>query len=455
MKDLVFSISFKNHTFNIRTTPRSTLCYYHNEGKYTTSLVFGSKTYAYVEHKNVRFSGTVTKQNIWSVSLDYHPVFGKRFNSYYFISNESAQNKEKTNATCNITTEYPDKILWLYNQLIETLHKHYLCIEDKETFKHQLCEVLFESYMDDEIEDLDTIVEYENWNDVEPDEEPIIEKTSIKNILIEECQNYFICFRQAEIDSKNKNAIITLENIINEVPSLFHIPYELLQKEFCRFLDKNYADLIKPNIWYIQEEMLMDIGREIYKSCQYALFINNVEEKIDKILLSMHIEYIDKDELYSYFKSKYSKDSLPSDEAFELNVIEVVNEHVTYNQTYRKFVSLFNNNHIKIEWNDEKLCLFQKYDKEGQIADPQNFAEYEVYKYVIPFYRKNFLYKNSNRYKPVIEKLPVFISYASTVLDILFKHKIITINGDVVVYNNNGNIELACKEIKALEGNFS
>lgn len=450
MKDLVFSISLRNHIFNIRTTPQSTLCYYHNDGKYSTSLIFASKTYASVEYKNVSFRGAVTKRNIWSVDIDYRPILKKRFNSFYFTSNESVQNREESEAICKVLPKYPDKILWLYNQLIEFLHEYYLCIEDKGTFKDQLCEILLERYLDDEIEDLDRIVEYENWIDVESDEDPIIEKTNLKNILIEECQDFFICFRQAEIDDKNKTAIITLENVINEKPCLSEIPYELLQEEFYAFLKENYADLIKPDIWYYQEEVLMNIGDEIYASCQYVLFINTLEEKINKILSSMLVEDIDKDELYSYFKSHYNKDSLPSDKEFERNVREFVNEHVRFNHIYEKFVSLFNTNRIKIEWNDEKLGLFQKYDEEGQIPDTQNLAEYEAYKYVIPFYRKHFLRKNSNRYKPVIEQLPTFASYGATVLDILFKHKIITNNEDTVAYNNDGNIELAYKEITAM-----
>ena len=159
---------------------------------------------------------------------------------------------------------------------------------------------------------------------------------------------------------------------------------------------------------------------------------------------------IEKDELYSYFKLYYYKDCLPSDEEFESSVRAFVNENVKFNQNYRKFVALFNTDHIKIEWNDEKLRLFQKYDEAGQIADPQNLAEYEAYKFVIPFYRKHFFRKNSNRYKPVIEQLPAFTAYGSTVLDILFKHQVITCNGDVVVYNDDGDIELACKEIMAI-----
>ena len=167
----------------------------------------------------------------------------------------------------------------------------------------------------------------------------------------------------------------------------------------------------------------------------------------------MVVEDIDKDELYSYFKSHYDKGALPSDEEFVLSVTAFVNDYVTFNKIYKKFVAFFNTDHIKVEWNDENLCLFQKCDEEGLPANPQNLAEYEVYKYVVPFYRKNFFRKNSNRYRPVIEQLPAFIAYGSTVLDILFKHKAIICNGDIVVYNKDGDVELACKEIMALSEN--
>lgn len=453
MKDLVFSISFRNHTFNIRTTPRSTLCYYQNEGKYTTSLTFASNTYATVEYKNIRFSGTVTKKNKWSVQLNYQPILKKRYNSYYYISEESVQRIEGNEVSSDVPTEQPEKILWLYNQLIEFLSELYLCIEDKETFKDQLCEYLAENYPDDEIEDLDSIVEYENWNDVEDDEDPIIEKISLKNKLIDECQDFFICFRQAETDNKNKKAIITLENILKETPGLSLIPHELLEKEFSRILDENYAELLKPDIWYSLEDILMELGEKIFNSCQYKLFVSTIEEKIDRILSAMGIGDIEKDELYLHFKSKYSEDELPSDEEFEWDVKSYVDEYMAFNQIYGKYFALFNTDHIKIEWNDEILCLFQKYDDEGIVTDPQNLSEYEVYKYVMPFYRKHFLRKNSNRYKPVIEQLPEFTMYGSTVLDILFKHNVIACNGDTVDYNKDGNIALACEEIMAISEN--
>ena len=83
MKDLVFSISFKNHTFSIRVTPQSTLCFYSDEGKYNTSLIFASNTYASVEYKNVGFRGAVTKRDNWHVSVNYRTVVKKHYCNYY------------------------------------------------------------------------------------------------------------------------------------------------------------------------------------------------------------------------------------------------------------------------------------------------------------------------------------------------------------------------------------
>ena len=454
MKDLVFSITFKNHTFNIRTTPQSTLCSYESKDKYTTSLIFASNTYAFVEYKNVCLIGTVTKRDNWRININYRTVVNKRYHNCYFQSEKSLQTKTERISICDGTVEYPDNILLLYNYLIEFLQETYLCIEDKENVKAQLLEILLDLYSDDEIEDLDSIVEYENWDGVGPDEEPIIEKRRLKDILIADCQDFFFCFRQAEIDNKNKKTVLTLENVINVDTSLVQFPYELLQKEFCLFLSKNYTDLIKPTIWYVQKEVLLDIAEELSKSCQYTLFIDTVEKKIDDLLSVMVVNDIDKSELYSYFKLHYDKDYLPSDAEFELAVRKYINEQMTFNQSYKKFVSLFNSNHIKIEWDDNKLCLFQKYDKGEQLVDPQNLAEYEAYKHVIPFYRKHFLRKNSNQYRPIIRQLPSFSLYGTAVLDILFKHNVIINNGDTIVYNNNGNFEMARKEIYVLESNF-
>ena len=50
MKNLVFSITLNNHTFNVRTNHMTTLCSYDIKDKYTTSLVFATNTYAYVNY---------------------------------------------------------------------------------------------------------------------------------------------------------------------------------------------------------------------------------------------------------------------------------------------------------------------------------------------------------------------------------------------------------------------
>ena len=318
MKDLIFTISYRDHTFTIRTRPRSTLCYYDIEGKYTTSLIFATNTYASVDHKNVHFCGRATKQDIWRVDIGFRSVLWKRYDRIYYLSSKATQSKEENAEISNDPSEFPDKILRIYDQLIEFLQEYYLCIEDKETFKKQLCESLVERYSYDEIGDLDRIVEYENWDDVGPDDDPIIENISLKEYLIKEHQENFIRFRQAEIDNKSKEDIITLDNVIQETPSLLEYPYESLKNEFCKFWYKNIAESIKPDIWYSQEDVLIDIGEELSECCEYALFIDTVEERIDMILSSLGIENIDKDGLYSELKSYYAKDSLPSEEEFVL-----------------------------------------------------------------------------------------------------------------------------------------
>ncbi|MBR4951065.1 MAG: hypothetical protein IKZ23_03835, partial [Clostridia bacterium] len=96
----------------------------------------------------------------------------------------------------------------------------------------------------------------------------------------------------------------------------------------------------------------------------------------------------------------------------------------------------------------DTIQLFQKYEQRELDVALEHIAEFEVYKHVIPLYRQHFFRKNSTKYKPTIEKLPDFISYASTVLDILFKHNVFIDNEDDVFYNENGDIDSALEEIK-------
>ena len=65
MNELIFSITLNNHTFNIRTNNRQTLCSYVIDDTYKTSLVFASNTFVNVRYKNAKFGGTVTKQLVF------------------------------------------------------------------------------------------------------------------------------------------------------------------------------------------------------------------------------------------------------------------------------------------------------------------------------------------------------------------------------------------------------
>ena len=113
---------------------------------------------------------------------------------------------------------------------------------------------------------------------------------------------------------------------------------------------------------------------------------------------------------------------------------------------------MFGCDNIKLVWDNKTIQLFEKYDKKEIIIDSQYFAEYEVYKYIIPYYKKHFFRKNSNKYKPVIEKLPRFISYATSLYDILFKYHILIDTDDKILYNEDGDISSAYEEIIKISG---
>ena len=161
----------------------------------------------------------------------------------------------------------------------------------------------------------------------------------------------------------------------------------------------------------------------------------------------MDTSVVNKEEIYSYFKMAYSAHYIPDDKAFTQSVKDYVRDYTDFYNLYNKFVSLFDSDNIKIVWDNETIHLFEKYDKKEMPIDSQYSAEYEVYKYIIPYYRKHFFRKNSNKYKPVIDKLPDFISYATSIYDILFKYNILIDTEDKVLYNEDGDISSAYEEI--------
>ena len=253
------------------------------------------------------------------------------------------------------------------------------------------------------------------------------------------------------MDSKNQKSIFTLKNIIKETPEIRSIPRKFLRKEFDRLWDARCGDFIKHNIGYQRSDVLYAIGCKIFESYRYDVLINDIGEKIVGILSSKGIASISKDEIRSLYKTEFFDYNIPNSENFESRLIKFVEDYLDFCQLYNKFTSLFNSNNIELNWDDDAIRLFQKYDEEGTDADSYRLAEYEAYKCIIPYYRKHFFKKNSTKYKPTIEQLPAFTAYGTRILDILFKHKLLIDEDDHVVYNMNGDAQSAYEEIMGLE----
>lgn len=440
MKDLTFSITLNNHTFNIQTNNRHTLCSYVIDDTYKTSLVFASNTYANVKYKNAKFSGTVTKQNIWQLFLDSHLVIQKKYNMFYFETTK--QNVTIENSTVNNPLNYSENILYLYDLLIQKFSELYSNIEDKAEFKNQLCAYLEENYYD--VEDHNQILEYENYADDDIDKEPNIERITVIDEIINNVKELFSSFRQAELDGNSEELDFILEEVIKEVPKLRKIPHTFLSEELKNQYNEEFT---KPDIYYNRADRLYDLGKHLYNAYQYSAFIDTLETRINKILSTMDTSVVNKEEVYSHFKMAYSASHIPDDKELTQNVKDYVRDYNDFYNLYNKFVSLFDSDNIKIVWDNEIIHLFEKYDKKEMPIDSQYSAEYEVYKYIIPYYRKHFFRKNSNKYKPVIDKLPDFISYTTSIYDILFKYNILIDTEDKVLYNEDGDISSAYEEI--------
>lgn len=440
MKDLTFSITLNNHTFNIQTNNRHTLCSYVIDDTYKTSLVFASNTYANVKYKNAKFSGTVTKQNIWQLFLDSHLVIQKKYNMFYFETTK--QNVTIENSTVNNPLNYSENILYLYDLLIHKFSELYSNIEDKAEFKNQLCAYLEENYYD--VEDHNQILEYENYADDDIDKEPNIERITVIDEIINNVKELFSSFRQAELDGNSEELDFILEEVIKEVPKLRKIPHTFLSEELKNQYNEEFT---KPDIYYNRADRLYDLGKHLYNAYQYSAFIDTLETRINKILSTMDTSVVNKEEVYSHFKMAYSASHIPDDKELTQNVKDYVRDYNDFYNLYNKFVSLFDSDNIKIVWDNEIIHLFEKYDKKEMPIDSQYSAEYEVYKYIIPYYRKHFFRKNSNKYKPVIDKLPDFISYTTSIYDILFKYNILIDTEDKVLYNEDGDISSAYEEI--------
>lgn len=448
MKDLNFSITLNNHTFNIRTNNRHTLCSYVIDGKYKTSLVFASNTYANVTYKNASFSSTVTKQNIWRLRLDTHMVIQKRYNMFYFETTKQKQNVEIEKTTSDKSLDYSENILCLYDLIVKELSGLYSNITDKTNFKNQLCDYLQDVY--DDYNNPNKILEYENYESDDIDEEPVIERITAIEEVINDVKEFFVSFRQAEMDS---NLVFTVEDIIKEVPELRKIPHTFLSEELKNYLAKYSDELIKPDIYYDKSDKICHIAKHLFDTYQYSVFIGTLEEKINKILSGIDSSVIDKEEIYSHFKRAYSLGCIPDDEELAQSIKDYVRAYIDFYNLYHKFVDLFGSDEIKVIWDDKTIQLFEKYDKKEISVDLQYFAEYEVYRYVIPYYRKHFFRKNSNKYKPVIDKLPSFISYATSIYDILFKYRILIDIENKVIYDEEGDIKSAYEEIISISVN--
>jgi hypothetical protein len=450
MKSFSFCVSYKNHKFQVCTDRHSSLCFYSRKDNYTTSLTFASNTYARVEYKNLRFSGRVTTRNVWSVKADYTSVVRKHKHCYYFGPQTPIPIACQDTATEDIVTSYPENVLYLYDLLIHAFPSQYSEIENKEAFKQQLCEDLLRRYADVDANSLDKVVKYENYTEVGPEDAPIIELRTIRNILLYEYEECFTAFHQSESDSKNIAAVFSPENLISAVPKLREIPLALLQENLASYLDENRTELIRHDMNYSRSSELFFAGSDLCDACACAGFVNSAEERISKLLSARGFNDVDKSDLLAHIHSTYSEDYIPTDEEFEESVIDFANKYTPFYRLYNKFTSLFHTNHIELEWNDETIQLFQEYEKNEHLIDPKCLAEFEAYKYISLFYRKHFFKKNSTQRKQIIEQLPSFTAFAASVFEILFKHNILIDEPECVVYNKDGDVDSAFEELRAL-----
>ena len=449
MKFLYFSITLDNHTFNVRTTKWDSICSYNIDGIYKTSLTFASNIHAHVSYKNVEFKGSVTKQENWNLCLDFNNIVQKKYNKIYFAGVILKENIEKQPIDDSLTI--PENILNLYNLLIKKLPELYSVIIDKVEFKKQLCEYLEENYFD--VEDFYEIVEYENYDDDDINTEPTIERTIVIDEIIQDTKELFISFHKSELDSINKKMIFTVEEVIKEVPELLEIPKAYVNENIKNYINDHNEELITTDIFYERVDILYEIGNSVYKKYLFSIFMNNLESRINKIISSMKGYVIDKEEMYFYFKHKYNEENIPNDKELTESIKNYIKIHNDFYNLYNKFVNLFGTNDIELVWDEERIQLFEKYEKEEIPVDSQHYAEYEAYKFIMPLYRERIYRKNSNKYKPVIEKLPNFISYATSVYDILFRNHILIEHDNRVIYNENGDIDLAKEELAKLSTN--
>ena len=461
MKDLTFTITHNNHTFFIRNLPESSYCYYILNDKYEASLLFASNTHAFLQYKGLKFSGVVTKRDNWKIELDFHPILHKHYSRYFFDGVRPAKiippiNRNLSSPSPLLGSSSQDNSIFLFDYLINALPELYSCIENKDQFRLQMYESLSDAsifYENDngELKNLDEVHEYESDEIDSPCGKSIIEKYTLGGELIDEYKENFIAFHQSELDSKNKEALLTLKNVFKELPELYSVPRSYLYPAFDNYIDENYDNLIAPSIYYDRTDKLEDIGLCILKSYEYSVFTSQMKETIEDIISSLGVsDIIDSDEVYAEFIHRYSVNHIPSDLDFRNSVTFFVNQRVSFYNLSSKFQSLFNSNHIEIEWSDEKIQLFRKYDNKELAVSPEFIAEYEVYKHAIPYFQKNFFRKNSTKYRPVIEKFPDFVSYASSVFDILFKHGILIDTDEKVIYNENGDVQSAYEELEKL-----
>lgn len=447
MNTLTFKILLNNYAFQVFSTPKNVLCSYFTHDKHKASLIFAKNIYARLYHKNVSFHGTSTRRDNWIVRVDEHIVVNKKYNNYYFESSDYS-NKNEPQMTVHLTDPFPDNVLNLYNETINYLSDYYSCIENKKIFQQQLCEYFEENYFD--YHSLCETIEYENYENIADDEEPIIEKISLKDEVLNDCKAMFISFHNAESDYIQRELIFTLENVINEMPELNDVPHNFLLNAFNKYISDNYKNLVTFDLHYERYDVLYTIGTDILNSYEYAVFLDSIEERIETILKSMAISFADRQELFYAAKNRFSKEDIPDNNTFKEYIISLINEHTEFNKLREKFISLFGTNEIVLEWNDDKIRKFQDYENLITPISQVYSPEYEAYKYVAPYMKQHLFKKNSTKNKDVIKSFPAFIDYASSILDILFKHNILVDNNNQVTYNEHGNIKAAQKEMKIL-----
>lgn len=389
-----------------------------------------------IRYKNLVFKGAITSTKNWYVELvgetGYQCIISMK-NGQLRLRGENYQTTSSEIKNDVISVSKREQISNLqsaivYQKCVDTYSYLFSEIKGKKAFQEQLIELINDVYFDYETE----------------------------MELIEEFNEYFVNFINAENECHQLSKTISIANVLDRFPHLRTIKINDINdfiKDSIETIAIEFQEEI--NIYYSRDEVMMEIYNDILQGIEERNQIQfekkySKDKEIKKLLGNKLACLQDASPLLQRIQFLMSIHEITDKQSLLSKADGLINQCKEFEILWEKCDS-FNHNRT-IELTDEKLCFFESIDNGQNYVSEEDVQDYTVYKIVMPYYYSALYNKKRISLKPTIEKLTSYVNYVKNIVSVLLAKGLLIKKGEKLHYNPSVNLVANCKqEILSIE----